>query len=218
MSRAITAIEGVCCAGKTTLLKRLAAQQHAAVVPETSEFARSIFQPFDNGKNILSNALASMPIERIRMQAAADLSKVTGHAILDRSFLSTLALGYGAIDLIGKTSFQHLSRAVIEEIRRDRLTVPNRVLYIRVDSTTVQKRNETRRPPLDPYWVASERIDRQNVFYQHLSEKAGLTAVDGTRSAESVLTECTAHLQVGSSGVTARGLAKALENFATNVV
>ncbi len=186
----IRALEGVCCAGKTTLIKQLAKQLGAAVVPELPEFGRNLFLPFNSPDNVRLNAFNSVNLEKIRMRAAYGLTEITPHIVMDRSFLSTLALGYGAIDLIGPPSFKELADRVLTAMMNDELPTPHKTLYISVDSETVQKRNETRSPKLDEYWVNPERIKRQNEFYRNLSHVTGIEIIDGGRPREEVLADC----------------------------
>lgn len=186
----IIAVEGVCCAGKSTIVKRLASHLTAGVVPELPEFGRNLFKPFQDGENILYNGYRSISIEQVRMKAALGLNDLAAYVLLDRSFLSTLALGYGAIDLIGTAAYRELADRVLSVVRTNVLSVPDKTLYINVDGNTVQKRNEIRVPPLGEYWVNPRRVERQNYFYQSLSIIDGVETVDGARSREEVVSNC----------------------------
>lgn len=186
----ILALEGVCCAGKTTIVKQLAAHFKAGVVPELPEFGRNLFRPFADGEAILYNGNRSIEIEKVRMLGAIGLSKIVEHVILDRSFLSTLALGYGAIDLVGTSGYRGLTEKVLSAMESEELPLPDKTLYISVDGQTVSERNETRVPKLDGYWVDPRRVERQNAFYESISVVDGIEIVDGARDRGMVLEDC----------------------------
>lgn len=198
----VIALEGVCCAGKSTIVKRLAAHLKAGVIPELPEFGRNLFKPFTSSEAVEYNGHRSVPIEMVRMAGAFGLSQYAEYVVLDRSFLSTLALGYGAIDLIGPEAYQGLARRVLSVIHSRELAVPDRTLYISVNEVTVQQRNLTRVPPLDDYWVDPERVRRQNEFYRGISVADGIEVIDAARELEIVLADCinlAVHAPVASS-------------------
>jgi thymidylate kinase len=209
------ALEGVCCAGKTTLVRQLSSHLEAGVIPELPEFGRNLFRPFTNGEAILYNGRKSIAIEKVRMMGANALSKIAGYAILDRSVLSTLALGYGAIDLIGTSGYQELAEEVLSEVHTGELPFPDKTLYISVDGATVQKRNETRIPRLDDYWVNPERIERQNEFYRSLSRVAGVELINGAREHREVLTDVIEQ-SVNAPMASSSDMALAIEEFSDN--
>jgi hypothetical protein len=101
-----------------------------------------------------------------------------------------LAINYGAIDLIGPYNYRGLARKVISAMQSGELPLPHKALYISVDGDTVQRRNETRVPKLDNYWVNPDRIDRQNEFYHSLMGIEGIELVNGAREREDVLEDC----------------------------
>lgn len=186
----VIAIEGVCCAGKTTLVKGLAESLRTCVVPELPAFGRNLFRPFDSGENILYNGAQSVPIEGVRISTAQKLSEVAGRSLLDRSFFSTLALGYGAIDLIGVQGYHELTGQVLTAIDEGVLQLPDKLLYLSVDSDVAQARNQTRTPQLESYWVNPERIKRQNEFYQTLAANDGVMLINAGQTPDRVLADC----------------------------
>ncbi len=190
MAGKIRVIEGVCCAGKTTLIRQMAAELKAGVVPELPEFGRNLLRPFTDGDAVYENGCRSIPIEIVRMMGAIGLSKIAEHVIMDRSYISTLALGYGAIDLIGSRAYRILTEKVLTSICSGELPVADNTFYVSVDIETVQMRNETRVPKLDGYWVDPARIERQNAFYRNLAQAEGIQIIDGARAREEVLADC----------------------------
>lgn len=180
------AVEGVCCAGKTTLVESLSKELPAAVVPELPAFGRNLFRSFDSRDDIIYNGQLSIGMEKVRMMGAIGLSKLCNNVILDRSFLSTLAVNYGAVDVIGKSALQDMARNVLSGLTEYDLSVPDKTLYLSVDGGTVQERNETRVPRLADYWTDQARVERQNEFYQTLTGLDGFAYVDANRDRTAV--------------------------------
>jgi len=185
----ILAVEGVCCAGKTTLVAGLSKELMTGVIPELPAFGRNLFQPFDTKEGITHNGRRSVEIEKVRMAGALGLSELGSQVILDRSFLSTLAVNYGAVDVIGKPAFQDISDNVLTKLREGELAIPDKTLYLAVDGETVEARNATRVPRLSEYWTNRGRVDRQNEFYQTLTELSGFAYIDANRDPSEVLTD-----------------------------
>jgi len=180
------AVEGVCCAGKSTLVESLSRELPAAVIPELPVFGRNLFKSFDSKNDIIYNGHLSIGMEKVRMMAATGLSRLCNNVILDRSFLSTLAVNYGAVDVIGKSVFQDIARNVLSGLTEYDLPVPNKTLYLSVDGGTVQERNETRVPRLADYWTSEARVERQNEFYHTLTGLDGFACIDASRDRAAV--------------------------------
>ena len=213
MSRGeVVAVEGVCCAGKTTLIGSLSRNFKTTVVPELPAFGRNLFQPFDSRESILHNGYTSIGLEKVRMIGALGLSEVSNHVLMDRSIISTLAINYGAIDILGAPAFSGLAHAVLREIENGRLAAPDKMLYIGVDGHIVEERNESRTPRLEPYWTNSKRVDRQNDFYQHLVGLDGIACIDGAQSHAEVLSDCSAYL-VRDGVICTEALTAEIEDF-----
>lgn len=194
MSRGkVIAVEGVCCAGKTTLVKGLSGRLSAGVIPELPEFGRNLFRPFKDSGDVIYNSNVSIPIEKVRMVGAVGLSQVANHVVMDRCFLSTLALGYGAIDVIGTAEYLSIAKTVLSQVNNGDMPIPDKVLYLGIDGATVEQRNRTRAPQLDEYWTNCDRVDRQNQFYSHLSASSGVTVVNAARPQGAVLIDCIDH-------------------------
>ena len=139
-------VEGVCCSGKTTIIRQLSSCLKTAVVPELPEFGRNLFKPFTTGENIFYNGSKSVGIEKIRMETAEKLTNIAPYVILDRSFISTLMLAYSAIDLIGVGPYLEIIDDVLTSIDDGGLLIPEKILYISVDSRTVLERNKNPSP------------------------------------------------------------------------
>ena len=213
MSRGeITAVEGVCCAGKTTLITNLSRNFGSAVVPELPAFGRNLFQPFDGKESILYNGYTSIGLEKVRMVGALGLSELSDRVLMDRGILSTLAINYGAIDILGAPAFSGLAYSVLAEVESKRLAIPDKVLYISVDVQIVEKRNRHRTPRLESYWTESKRVDRQNDFYQHLAALNGVAYIDGARPHNEVLEDCSEYM-VQSNVLCAEALTARIEEF-----
>lgn len=148
---------------------------------ELPAFGRNLFKSFDSRDGIIYNGQLSIGLERVRMVGAIGLSRLCDNVILDRSFLSTLAVNYGAVDVIGRSAFQDIARNVLSELTEYDLSVPDKTLYLSVDGGTVQERNETRVPRLDDYWTDQARVERQNEFYHTLTGLDGFAYVDANR-------------------------------------
>lgn len=213
MSRGeIVAVEGVCCAGKTTLIGSLSRNFKTTVVPELPAFGRNLFRPFDGKESILHNGYTSIGLEKVRMVGALGLSGLSDQVLMDRSIISTLAINYGAIDIIGAPAFSELAHAVLSEIENGKLATPDKMLYIGVNGQVIEERNESRTPRLEPYWTNSKRVDRQNDFYQHLVGLDGIAYIDGARPHTEVLSDCSAYI-VHDDVMCTEALTAQIENF-----
>lgn len=213
MSRGeIVAVEGVCCAGKTTLVGNLSRIFKTTIVPELPAFGRNLFRPFDSKESILHNGYTSIGLEKVRMMGALGLSELSDHVLMDRSIISALAINYGAIDILGAPAFFGLAHAVLGEIENGKLAIPDKMLYIGVDGHVVEKRNESRAPRLEPYWTNIKRVDRQNDFYQHLVGLKGIAYIDGARPHTEVLGDCSAYI-VQDDAICTEALTAQIEDF-----
>jgi len=213
MSGKIITLEGVCCAGKTTLLRKLAESLKAGTVPELPEYARQLLKPFKDKDAILYNEHRAIDVEKIRMLCAIGLSKIADCVILDRSFLSRLSLAYGAIDMIGVNAYCDLASEVLSAMRSEELPMPDKVLYISVNTDTVQDRNAIRSPQLDAYWVKPDRITRQNEFYQALVNITAIELIQGDRKREEVLADCIASSCRTTRSSSTQDVMLAIEDF-----
>lgn len=210
------AIEGVSCAGKTTLVERLSRELPAAVVPELPAFGRNLFKSFDSRDGIIYNGQLSIGLERVRMVGAIGLSRLCDNVILDRSFLSTLAVNYGAVDVIGRSAFQDIARNVLSELTEYDLSVPDKTLYLSVDGGTVQERNETRVPRLADYWTDQARVERQNEFYHTLTGLDGFAYVDANRDRAAVYDDSIEFVQ-SEQRLSADALVASIELFVNKI-
>lgn len=216
MKGEIIAVEGVCCSGKTTIIRQLSSCLKTATVPELPEFGRNLFKPFTSGENILYNGSKSVGLEKIRMETAEKLTNISPYVLLDRSFISTLMLAYSAIDLIGVGPYLELVDDVLNSIENGELLIPEKVLYISVDSNTVQDRNKTRVPSLEEYWTNPERINRQNDFYSSLSNIDGIKTINGAQERNIVLEDCITSIK-DPAKITQKELLSVVNNFKQRV-
>lgn len=216
MKGEMVAIEGVCCSGKTTIIRQLSSCLKTAVVPELPEFGRNLFKTFTSGENIFYNGSKSVGIEKIRMETAEKLTNITPYVILDRSFVSTLMLAYSAIDLIGVGPYLEIVDDVLTSIDNRELLIPDKILYISIDGKTVQDRNKTRIPSLDEYWVNPERINRQNDFCSAISNIDGIKTINGIQEQNIVLEDCINSIK-DHSKITQKELLSVINNFKQRV-
>lgn len=210
------AVEGVCCAGKTTLVQRLSAELRTGVIPELPAFGRNLFKAFDTKEGIIHNGQLSIGMEGVRMFGALGLSQLCSRVILDRSILSTLAVNYGAVDIIGKPAFLDIANNALCEIGEEELPVPDKILYLAVDGKTVEKRNETRVPRLDDYWTNRGRVERQNEFYQALTDLNGFAYIDGDRDRSEVLID-SCDFALSEHRISVDALVTTIETFVKHV-
>lgn len=194
----LVTLEGVCCSGKTTLCGQLSRRLKSGVVPELPAFARNLFLSSRDAPSLIHNSHLSIALEGIRMSTASALRELAGHVVLDRGILSVLALHFGAIDIIGATSYLDLSQAVRQALCDGIVAMPDVVICLAIEGSSVIQRNAKRNPPLPDYWVHPDRIGRQNEFYRHISRASGVRLVDASRDAEDLLAECLEIVQTPS--------------------
>lgn len=212
----IIAVEGVCCAGKTTLVTGLSRKFKTTVMPELPAFGRNLFQPFESKDNILHNGYTSIGLEKVRMIGALGLSELSRHVILDRSIMSALAINYGAIDVLGAPAFRGLAGAILSELGTEKIATPNKMFYISVDGQVVEERNRNRVPQLEEYWTDSRRVDRQNEFYEHLRGLDGVVFIDGAQTHDEVLDDCSSHI-VSDERICGDALTARIESFVRHI-
>jgi len=194
-------VEGLPCAGKTSLAK--------SIVKECKSYSlvNEIAARLGNGEKFPGNARNILDAERInmwfirkeseRINEAKQLSSVTD-VLIDRSFPSHLAYCYAyaifnSLDIFDKT-YEMYEAALKSEL----LELPDVFLYLRIDPSTMLKRlasrvYEDKRAILPDFWVNRSYLTHLNkaydVFFDNIKKYVPTRVIDANQTHEAVYVE-----------------------------
>lgn len=158
----IIAIEGVCCSGKSTLVRNLGSVGFG-VVKEYDEYANGQFPKLAaNQKDLVKNTEFFIELERRRFQD--NLTTITSHQtlILDRSFITCCAFDYAAF--IGKKLSQ-CQRMVENMWREEKEKInPDIVILLDVSQENFSKRLKKSGKTLTPL-LRNQKFNKDFNYY-----------------------------------------------------
>ena len=177
MKGKIIIIDGVSNSGKTTLCNNLVNKDNI-LVEEVPKFVRNHPQIFNgqdmpplprNKEEELENQkfILNAEIERIKM--AYYIVNSGKNAILDRSFLSTVAIAHSFDDCKNMSGTYMNALLLLKEYTNfiKNLMLDSKIDYIILvtDTKTVEERNNSREKILSKEWIDKELIEKQNNFF-----------------------------------------------------
>lgn len=191
-------VEGLPCAGKTTICKRLIAEnEQYYLVPEIAESLHP-------GETFPGNAASLLEAKCIndwfvekesRRMAIAERLVQQRNVLLDRSFPSHLTYCYAYSILKGMNILGQTYDAYAAALQSGTLQFPDLFVYLRINPETMLKRLETRvykdkRVMLPNFWrgveYLSDLMDAYDVFFRQLGEQVATFVLDGTPPSEQV--------------------------------
>ncbi len=164
-------IEGLPCAGKSSLVNHLRTEMGYFVVPEISETLKNGEHFPGNGLNYeeimrISNWFLRKEIER-NILARELLEK--GNVAMDRGFLTSLAYNTAYEKLTGIEVAELLNAKIFSEIERGNILIPTAYIYLKISIETMRLRLKIRkdRPSsiLPKFWLDSEFSITMSRFY-----------------------------------------------------
>jgi len=191
MNNKIIIIDGISNSGKTSLCKNLAFYPNNIVIEEVPKFIR-------NNKSLFNNkTLISMPtnyneevksqiflleaeIERIKR--AYYVLKCGKNAILDRSFLSTVAIAYSFDKNPDfKGAYIHskkLLKVYFDFIQELKLDNSLEYIFLLANNDIIHQRNDKREKALDEKWIDENLINLQKEFFISQKDSCNATIID----------------------------------------
>ncbi|MGH3835932.1 MAG: AAA family ATPase [Pseudonocardiaceae bacterium] len=129
-AQAVVAVEGLCLAGKTTLVHALAARLGALAVPEYADLAALPPWPPHNREDVTAALLHFL---RLEQQRATLARRTPGRLVaLDRSPLTLIAHEYG-MDRLGVPAAPELAAHMFSEAaERGLILTPDAYVYLRI--------------------------------------------------------------------------------------
>jgi len=167
----IIIIDGISNSGKTTFCNYLV-EAGFRVVEEAPDFidnnkelgvlSNSVPKTLDeekNNQNILFNA------ELMRLKIAKEYAMGSKNVIMDRSFLSTVAMAYALEkDLPFKGAYDYskvLEKKYLEEIKSVSQSVTISFIFFDVNRDVLMERNQKRKKELSLEWIDEEFLNKQ---------------------------------------------------------
>lgn len=169
MNNGFYVIEGVCCAGKTSLLRQME-KDGIFMIPESNKMGKQ-FPPFPtNHDESRRNEKFIFTVEEERsIIGCKNSDKEIRFA--DRLLPSVLAISFANEVVHGFDSTKEAISDVIEYIKKDENSFScDAHFYLSVSVDTVLERNRNMEKPLSETWVSEEIIGAQIRFYDLYKE------------------------------------------------
>ncbi|MEX3625408.1 hypothetical protein [Viridibacillus arvi] len=167
MNEKFTCIEGVCCAGKSSVIKTLESEGYE-VVHETHNLIK--LPPFPtNTEEARRNERILVDLEQKRSKLG--LNAKTEKSFADRMLPSVIAVTIGMCKVHGFKSALPLFDDIISILEKN----PNAFycdafVYFKTKLETIEKRNITRPIPLGEDWIGKDTLLPQFHFYDIFGE------------------------------------------------
>lgn len=186
--RKIIFLEGICGAGKSTIMKRIAQRVKAITVPEISEYSRSVLLPFTTSDNIEHNFQTNTKIEILRELFIS--GKTEFPIIFDRSYLSTIVLSAAFGDYLPESYTFRIANQCIDQMKSGTLAVPDAVLWLSCPIETCNKRNNMKTKNIPTIWTEEKRLLKQIYIYELLSKFNIIRIINADNPIENVTAQC----------------------------
>ncbi|KAB3529849.1 hypothetical protein [Alkaliphilus serpentinus] len=162
MNKGFCVIEGVCNAGKTTLLSSLKSDGFF-VVPETGKMASNFPPPPTNflEARINEKFILDLEIKRAELGKKSSLTKLS---FADRALPSVIAITYGYCLKRGYNTLDGLFDDIINIVKKNPYAFHvDYYVYLKITYDTVSRRNTKKK--LSDFWVNKDVINAQINFY-----------------------------------------------------
>jgi deoxyadenosine/deoxycytidine kinase len=166
VARRRVAIEGISCAGKTTLAHGLA-RSRAAIIPEGTTFCSIFPQPPSTPEQARTNEQFCLEVERARQAFEHTCRCPSRTVVYDRTYLSVLAISWSYLPRCGAHTFRSLVTEVLRTLQDGALCPPDLYLYLDLPLADFESRNRTRASPLTGFWADVRVLARQRDFFEH---------------------------------------------------
>jgi thymidylate kinase len=196
-------IEGLPCAGKTTLVHKIKENLDYEVVPEISELlSEDEFFPGNgtNLKEIIEIAEWFMNKERERTQIAKRLL-FNHNVVMDRSYVTSIAYNCAYERYTGIVSAEMLNKKIYEEVHKGNILLPTAFVYLKITPDTMKERRKRKvyrkSAELPDFWMEKRFIDTFISTYESYFSTINVPVklIDGEKSEDSVYEECRLFLE-----------------------
>jgi hypothetical protein len=177
-------VEGPSNAGKTSLVRALAAGGDVQVLPDAGDFVTVFPPPPATAEAARQNERYCLDVERARSALVGTGWRHGGECIFDRSALSMLAIAHGYADRFGRQAFTDLCARMAALVDEGVLRLPDRYVVLLVPVAVLRTRNAGRRPPLSSYWMDAGLLARQLEFYRAWASLMGPACLEVTPGPE----------------------------------
>lgn len=201
--RKLIVVEGVPCAGKTGLVRRLKENFGYSIVSEISQMLKDGEQFPGNGIDYdgvveVADWFLQKEIERNRI--AKDKLR-NGDVGMDRGFLTSLAYNIAYENLTGIRSAEYLNRRIFSRVADGTFLIPTAYLYLEISPEVMEQRLRARtdRPNsvLPEFWLDPMFILPFIESYERFLRQGDILVkrIDATKTQEHVFEECVGFLR-----------------------
>lgn len=183
----IVVIEGLVCAGKTTLLSNIRQSIDCLIIPEyinclegSEQFPR--FPPFSR-EEVLFNSQFFIMLERRRQYDFARFPQQNGLFIFDRGIMSCLAFDYAARGYTGFDTYLE----VINMYQKENFSQPHLCLYLDITYELMVERMKQRGTFKGDHFADKRFSELLVEFYRHFFGLPQLVRIDAKLSKEEIL-------------------------------
>ena len=181
MNGKLIIIDGISNAGKTTLCTTLS-KAGVVLIDEVPRFIEINCEKYGlklsptmpqtiEEEKYNQQILFRAEIDRLKM--ASDIVKTGTSAVLDRTFLSTVAIAYAFDSQNSFNGSYDNARELLKEyiLQIESLFKQENVLvfFLDVDKDKIQERNLSRAKPLTEDWIDNDFLDKQRSFFKAIS-------------------------------------------------
>lgn len=181
MNGKLIIVDGISNAGKTTLCTTLS-NDGIVLIDEVPKFIEINCEKY--GLKLSSTMPQTIEEEKYnqqilfraeidRLKMAADIIKNGASAVLDRTFLSTVAIAYAFDNQNPFKGSYAFARELLKEyiLQIGELFKEENVLvfFLDVDKDKIQERNLSRTKPLTEDWIDNDFLDKQRNFFKAIS-------------------------------------------------
>lgn len=155
----IIGVDGISYSGKTTLCNELKRTRNFIIVDESPKFANVKIKITSDQNDIINNSKMTLAIEKERKKFVDNLKDKI--FVYDRSIFSFLAISFayykfGIIDY-----FEEYLYHIIEGLKKDEFSIPDYLIYLKIDNNELQRRITIKKKHLPDYWISR----KFNLYY-----------------------------------------------------
>lgn len=169
-------LEGVCCAGKSTLSTLMEKKIGLKRIKECTEDQKEWKLP-KTTLDAINNEKLYFHIEEGRMEESIKLCSENHDVIADRGPISIVAVAYGYNKRGVFNTFNHAMNHYIQMIEKQKYYLPSSYFYLDVDIELIEERNKRRYMDsgllLEDFWINHDAILYQKEFYSYYGELLG---------------------------------------------
>lgn len=185
--RLIVAIEGLICAGKTSLLRNLKLTVDCLTIPEYGEFIENheqlpMFPPSNRDQAIFASRFFAR-LEKRRQKELLLAKKGKSFAVLDRSILSCLAFDFAARNFTGFDTYSE----VIQIYQNEKFLQPSLYLYLEIPYQMSINRMKQRGTFSGDHFAGEEFNNLLVGFYQYFFDLPLFFRIDASLNKQEVL-------------------------------